>query len=147
MKAWLWDGSKGVDHLRLADAPNPVPKEDEVVLEVHYTALNPADRYLIEKQYPYPVDPPLPHVLGRDGVGTVLEVGDSVNDVRVGDRRVILRGDVGVFRWGSFAERLALQAKSLVEIPAGLDRRRVGGRNARLPVGLPRADHVGAAQT
>ena len=52
MKAWLWDGSKGVDHLRLADAPNPVPKEDEVVLEVHYTALNPADRYLIEKRVP-----------------------------------------------------------------------------------------------
>ena len=72
MKAWLWDGSKGVDHLRLADAPNPVPKEDEVVLEVHYTALNPADRYLIEKRYPYPVDPPLQYVLGRDGVGTFL---------------------------------------------------------------------------
>ena len=119
MKAWLWDGSKGVDHLVLADAANPVPKEDEVVLEVHYTALNPADRYLIEKKYPYPVNPPLPHVLGRDGVGTVVEVGDSVDGVHVGDRRVILRGDVGVFRWGSFAERLALQAKSLVEIPEG----------------------------
>lgn len=119
MKAWLWDGSAGIDHMRVAEAPDPVPKEDEVVLEVHYAALNPADRYLAERRYPYPVNPPLPHVLGRDGMGTVIQVGEGVKGVRVGDRRAILRGDVGVFRWGSFAERVSMQAVNLVEIPAG----------------------------
>jgi NADPH2:quinone reductase len=119
MKAWLWDGSAGMDHLRLAEAPNPVPKQGEVVMEIHYAALNPADRYLAERRYPYPVNPPLPHVLGRDGVGTVIQVGEGVNHVRVGDRRAILRGDVGVFRWGSFAERVSMEAVNLVEIPAG----------------------------
>ncbi len=24
MKAWLWDGQAGLDHLRLAEVPNPV---------------------------------------------------------------------------------------------------------------------------
>jgi len=119
MKAWLWDGQAGIHHMRLAEAHNPVPKQDEVVMEVHYAALNPADRYLAERRYPYPVNPPLPHVLGRDGVGTVIQVGEGVKDVRVGDRRAILRGDVGVFRWGSFAERVSMQAVNLVEIPAG----------------------------
>ena len=119
MKAWLWDGQAGIDHMRLAEAHNPVPKQDEVVMEVHYAALNPADRYLAERRYPYPVNPPPPHVLGRDGVGTVIQVGEGVKDVRVGDRRAILRGDVGVFRWGSFAERVSMQAVNLVEIPAG----------------------------
>ena len=68
MKAWLWDGSAGIDHLRLAEVPNPVATQGEVVLKVHYAALNPADLYLAEKRYPYPVNPSLPHVLGRDGM-------------------------------------------------------------------------------
>jgi NADPH:quinone reductase len=119
MKAWLWDGQPGLDHLRLDDAPDPVPGEGEVVLEIRYAALNPADRMLAERRYPYPVDPALPHVLGRDGVGTIIEVGEGVHDVRVGDQRVILRGDVGVYRWGTFAERVSMSAQSLVEVPVG----------------------------
>ena len=119
MKAWLWDGLQGLDHVRLTEAPDPVAKEDEVVMEVHYAALNPADRYLAERRYPYPVNPPLPHVLGRDGVGTVIQVGNGVKSVRVGDRRAVLRGDVGVFRWGTLAERVSVPAVNLVEIPAG----------------------------
>jgi NADPH2:quinone reductase len=119
MKAWLWDGSAGIDHLRLAEAPDPVAKRGEVVLKVHYAALNPADRYLAEHRYPYPVNPPLPHVLGRDGLGTVTQVGEGVMDMHVGERRVLLRGETGVFRWGSFAEQVAVAAVNLVEIPAG----------------------------
>ncbi|WAC92624.1 quinone oxidoreductase family protein [Mycobacterium sp. Aquia_213] len=103
----------------MAEAPDPVVKEGEVVLEMHYAALNPADRMLAERRYPYPVDPPLPHVLGRDGVGTIIQVGDGVKDVQVGDQRVILRGDVGVYRWGTFAERVSMSASTLVEVPAG----------------------------
>ncbi len=119
MKAWLWDGLAGMDHLRLAEAPDPVLKDGEVVMEIHYAALNPADRMLAERRYPYPVDPALPHVLGRDGVGTILQVGEGVTDVHAGDRRVILRGDVGVYRWGTFAERVSVSARTLVKIPAG----------------------------
>ncbi len=119
MKAWLWDGVAGIDHMYLAEVADPSPQDGEVLLEVHYAALNPADRYLAERRYPYPVNPPLPHVLGRDGVGTVIHVGKGVKDVRVGDRRAILRGDVGVFRWGSFAEQVSMQAVNLVEIPTG----------------------------
>lgn len=119
MQAWLWDGSLGMDHLRLDEAPDPIAKDGEVVMEVHYAALNPGDRYLAERRYPYPVNPPLPHVLGRDAVGTIIQVGEGVKSVRVGDRRAILRGDMGVFRWGSFAGRVAVPAVNLVEIPAG----------------------------
>ena len=119
MRAWLWDGFEGLDHVRLAEAPDPVAKAGEVVMEVHYAALNPADRYLAEGHYPYPVNPPLPHVLGRDGVGKVIQVGEGVKGVRVGDRRAVLRGDVGVFRWGTLAERVSVPAVNLVEIPTG----------------------------
>jgi NADPH:quinone reductase-like Zn-dependent oxidoreductase len=102
-----------------AEVPDPVPTMDEVVMEIHYAGLNPADRMLAERRYPYPVSPPLPHVLGRDGVGTIVQVGSGVRDVHPGEKRVILRGDVGVYRWGTFAERVSMSAKTLVEIPTG----------------------------
>ncbi len=117
MKAWVVDKLDGIGGLRLADVPDPRPRPQEVVLQVHYAALNPADRYLAENQYP--AKPPLPHILGRDGMGTVVEVGGEVKDVRVGDRRAILRGEVGGNRAGTFAQRVAVPAHDLVEIPRG----------------------------
>jgi NADPH2:quinone reductase len=111
------DDFKGIGGLRLADVPNPVAQREEVILQVQYAALNPADRYLAENLYP--AKPRLPHILGRDGMGTVVEVGSGVKDVRVGDRRAILRGEVGINRPGSFAQRVAVPVQDLVEIPAG----------------------------
>jgi len=86
-------------------------------VEIDFAALNPADRYLAEGQYP--AKPALPHILGRDGIGTVVAVGADVSGVRVGDRRVILRGVVGVEKPGTFAERVAVPVQNLVEVPAG----------------------------
>ena len=111
------DDFKGIGGLRLAEVPDPVPQRDEVILQVHYAALNPADRYLAENLYP--AKPRLPHILGRDGMGTVVEVGSGAGDVRVGDRRTILRGEVGINQPGTFAQRVAVPAQNLVEIPAG----------------------------
>jgi NADPH2:quinone reductase len=116
MNAWLLDSTTGLDQLRLAEVPDPVAAAGEVVLALHFAALNPADRYLAEGQYP--AHPPLPHILGRDGFGTVIAVGPGVLDVRVGDRRTVLRGEVGVGRWGTFAQKVAVPVESLVEAPA-----------------------------
>ena len=116
MRAWLMDEFKGIGGLRLTEAPDPIPQPDEVILQVHYAALNPADRYLAENQ---PAKPRLPHILGRDGMGTVVAVGSGAGDVRVGDRRAILRGEVGGNRPGTFAQRVAVPARDLVELPAG----------------------------
>jgi NADPH:quinone reductase len=117
MKAWLIDELNGIGGLRLVDVPDPVAQPDEVILQVHYAALNPADRYLAENQYP--AKPRLPHILGRDGVGTVVEVGGAAERARVGDHRAILRGEIGVNRPGTFAQRVVVPAQDLVEIPTG----------------------------
>jgi NADPH:quinone reductase len=117
MKAWLIDKLEGLGGLRRADVPDPVPQPDEVVLRVRYAALNPADRYLAENQYP--AEPKLPHILGRDGLGTVVQVGAEVKGVKAGERRVIIRGVVGGDRPGTFAELVAVPAHDLVEVPPG----------------------------
>lgn len=117
MKAWLIDAFTGIGGLRMAEAPEPVPQAGEVILQVRYAALNPADRYLAEGQYP--AKPPLPHILGRDGVGTVVQAAGEEPGIRAGGQYAILRGDVGVNRPGTFAERVAVPVQSLMEIPTG----------------------------
>ena len=117
MRAWLLDAFKGLSDLRMAEAPDPVAGPGEVVLRVELAGLNPADRYLSEGQYP--ASPPLPHVLGRDGVGVVTAIGPGVGDVRVGDRRIILRGEVGVSGWGTFAQLVAVPIPLLAPLPDG----------------------------
>jgi len=119
------DDFKGIGGLRLAAAPKPIPQPDEVILQVHYAGLNPADAYLAEKQYP--AKPRLPHILGRDGMGTVVEVGSRVTDIQVGDRRAILRGEVGINRPGTFAQRVAVPVQDLVELPAGWSEQEAAG--------------------
>src|SRR5215471_7508663 len=117
MKAWLMDGFTGVDKLRLTDVADPQPAAGEVLLRVTYAALNPADRYLAQGEYP--AKPPLPHILGRDGSGTIVATGPGVEGHPVGQRRAILRGEVGVSRWGTFAQLVATPAESVIEIPDG----------------------------
>jgi len=117
MRAWLLDELTGIAALRLGEIPEPTAQVGEVVLRIHYAALNPADRYLAERQYP--AKPALPHILGRDGMGTVVAVGPDVTGIAVGDRRLVLRGDVGVERAGTLAERVAVPVESLAEVPPG----------------------------
>jgi NADPH2:quinone reductase len=115
MKAWLLDSLTGIDKLRLADIAAPTPAPGEVLLDVLYAALNPADRYLAESQYP--ARPPLPHILGRDGVGTVRS--STVPHIQPGQTCIVLRGETGVSRAGTFAQQVAVSADYLVPVPSG----------------------------
>jgi NADPH2:quinone reductase len=117
MRAWLLPGYSDVSSMSLQDVPDPTPRPGEVVIAVQFAALNPADRYLSVGQYP--AKPAFPHILGRDGVGTVTAVGDGVAGIHVGDTRLILRSDVGVNRPGTLAQRVAVDAAYTTPVPAG----------------------------
>ncbi len=117
MKAWLLREFGTIDSIHSQDVPDPAPAPGQVVLDVEYAALNPADRYLAEGQYP--AKPTLPHILGRDGIGKVISVGKDVDDVRLGDIKVIVRGETGVNAPGTFAQRVAVNADSLIDPPTG----------------------------
>ena len=117
MQAWLIDSLDGIGQARLTDVSDPTPGEGEVLLRIKLAGLNPADYYLAAGQYP--AKPPLPHVLGRDGFGTVDAVGGGVGDVAVGDEMVILRGATGVERFGTFAGKVVVAADQLVPKPSG----------------------------
>ena len=125
MKAWLLEGLGGLEKLKLGEIADPVVGKDELLLRVKYAALNPADRYLAEGQYP--ARPSMPHILGRDGVGEVIAIGDDVrgwNGDRVpkwnvGDSALILRSEIGVSRPGTLAQAVAVPAVSVTRVPRG----------------------------
>jgi NADPH2:quinone reductase len=117
MRAWLLHSYEGVEKLSLGEVADPQIGPGEVLLRVRFAALNPADAFLARGMYPS--KPPLPHVLGRDGVGDVLAVGPGVGNVRVGQTVGVLRGRTGVEVWGTLAEKVVVPSANIVPIPEG----------------------------
>src|SRR6476469_409170 len=117
MRAWLMDSDECSEQLRLGDVPDPQPGTNDVLLRVKLAALNPADAFLAQGQYP--AKPPLPHILGRDAVGDVLAMGSKVGHVHVGQTVGVFRCNVGVEVWGTLAEKVVVPASSLIGVPDG----------------------------
>jgi NADPH2:quinone reductase len=117
VKAWILDKIGDFDSMELRDVADPTPGVGEALVELDFAALNPADKYLAIGQYP--AKPPTPHVLGRDGIGTITQINGPHHHWKVGDRAAILRGDVGVSRWGTFAERVTVPIENLIRVPQG----------------------------
>uniref|UniRef100_A0AAG5CNH5 Sorbitol dehydrogenase n=1 Tax=Anopheles atroparvus TaxID=41427 RepID=A0AAG5CNH5_ANOAO len=82
----------GIDDLRLEQRPIPVPKDDEVLLEmdcvgicgsdVHYLVNGRIGDFIVKK----------PMVIGHEGAGIVSKVGAKVKNLKVGDRVAIEPG-------------------------------------------------------
>lgn len=117
MRAWLMDSFEGVEKMQLREVPDPQPGPGQILIRVKFAALNPADAFLARAMYP--ANPPLPHILGRDGVGEVVAAGPGVTNVRVGDTVGILRCEVGVATWGTLAEKTVVPAASAAPVPKG----------------------------
>jgi NADPH2:quinone reductase len=111
------DSFSGCENLRLGEVADPQPGPGDVLLRMRFAALNPADAFLAQAQYP--AKPPLPHILGRDGVGDVVAVGTGVETLRPGDTVGILRCHAGVMTWGTLAELTVVGAASVAAIPQG----------------------------
>jgi NADPH:quinone reductase-like Zn-dependent oxidoreductase len=74
----------GLDNLAHAERPDPVPKDDEVVVRVAAASLNYRDLEIV--QGTYAVQYRFPLIPLSDGVGRVADIGKSVTQFRVGDR-------------------------------------------------------------
>lgn len=115
MKAWLLEDFSGLKQLSFQTVPDADPNRGELIVKIQFAALNPADRFLSEGKYP--AKPPLPHILGRDAVGHVVCKTEDCGSFKDGDRVIILRSEIGVTRWGTFAEYVAVPAVSVAPAP------------------------------
>jgi NADPH:quinone reductase-like Zn-dependent oxidoreductase len=130
MRVFEIQDSFGMDNLRLADRPDPVPGPGEVLLRMRAMSLNYRDLMTVRGHY----NPrqPLPLIPCSDGVGVVEAIGDGVSRVAVGDRVATifsqtwidgppsvdkLRGTLGGPLDGTLAEKMVLSAEGVVRVP------------------------------
>jgi NADPH:quinone reductase-like Zn-dependent oxidoreductase len=116
MKALTLNGYDGLASLSFAEVAQPEPGPNDVLVKVKAASVNPVDTK-IARGYGGPSQRPLPHVLGRDGAGTVVKVGSAVTGFKAGDE---VYGVADPARWGTFAEYVLMPAATTAHRPAGL---------------------------
>ncbi len=114
MKAIRIHETGGPEVLKYEDCPDPTPGPGEAVVDVQAIGVNFTDvntRSGVNPPATFPMTP------GREAAGVVSAVGEGVTDVKVGDR-VFYCGVTG-----SYAEKVAVPADVLINMPQGLDAR------------------------
>ncbi len=113
MKAVLCKTLGPARDLVLEEAASPLPKINEVLLDVQAAGVNFPDTLIIEGKYQF--KPPMPFSPGGEAAGVVAAVGDKAGPFKVGDRVMALTG------WGAFAEQVAVPGYNVLPIPATMD--------------------------
>jgi NADPH:quinone reductase-like Zn-dependent oxidoreductase len=102
------------DGLEYVDIPEPdAPGPDEVLIGVEFSPINPNDLSVARGTYAF--RPPLPTVIGNEGVGRVLALGPGVESVEVGDR---VLAPLSSFTW---RERMVISVRGLSTLPPDAD--------------------------
>ena len=101
--------------MQVKDAPLPVLKAGEVLIEVAYAGVNRPDCLQRSGAYPPPAD--ASPIVGLEVAGTVVAVSDGVTSIRVGDDVCALTPG------GGYAGYCATPAGFCLPIPAGMTMR------------------------
>jgi NADPH2:quinone reductase len=115
MKAVVMTGTGGREMLEYVERPDPTPGPGEALVEIAYAGVNFMD--IGVRQGMAWTEIPNPKILGVEGAGHVLTVGEGVQGISIGQRVA------WVYAPGSYAERIAIPATSLVPIPDAIDDR------------------------
>ncbi|KAK7094797.1 quinone oxidoreductase-like isoform X1 [Littorina saxatilis] len=87
-----------------AKVPIPTPGDNEVLLKVHATGVNPVDTYIRSGNYARL--PSLPYSPGSDAAGVVEAVGKDVKNFKKGDRAYSVRSVSGAYAEYATSEAL-----------------------------------------
>ncbi len=90
MKAAIIHEFGGPEVLKFEDAPDPLPKPNHAIIKVLACGINRYDLFLrmggVQKQTS------LPHVMGADVVGEIMQIDDSDSPFKIGDRVIVAPG-------------------------------------------------------
>ena len=112
MRAVVLESYGGTEVLTIKDVPDPVPGPEEVLVQIHSTALNRAD--LLQRMGFYP-GPPMEHEIpGMEFAGTVTAVGERVAARQVGDEVM------GIVGGGAYAEKLTVHERQTMLVPSSV---------------------------
>lgn len=109
-----------VGNIAFGEFPLPQLHDHDVLVRVHAVTVDHVDTYI--RGGAYPVDMPLPFILGRDMAGTVERVGEKVERFRAGDP--VWSNCLGIDGLqGTFAEYVAAPEDRLYPLPRGVEPR------------------------
>jgi NADPH:quinone reductase-like Zn-dependent oxidoreductase len=112
MRAVVITAHGNYDVLQVQDRPDPVCGPGQVGIEVKAAGVNFAD--VMARMGLYPDSPDVPCVVGYEVSGLVIDVGDGVEGIAVGDR--VLAGT----QFGGYAEKVVVPAADIVPLPDAL---------------------------
>jgi NADPH:quinone reductase-like Zn-dependent oxidoreductase len=123
MQAAAIDHPGGPEVLTLHTVPVPAPGADEVLIALHTAGVGPWDAD-VREHLDHWENRHHPLVLGVDGAGIVAAVGSQVRGFKLGD-------PVYSYVWdnpksGFYAEYVAVPARSVGHVPAGMSLRDAG---------------------
>lgn len=114
MRAVVFNGAGGNEVVDFEERPDPIPSGGEILVEVRYAGLNPADLAQRSGRYPAPAGCP-PDVPGLEVSGTVVACGPTARQFEVGDRVF------GIVGGGGLADRVAVHERQVTNVPERLD--------------------------
>ena len=109
MKRVVYTRKGDLSVIAIVEEQSPVAKAGEVVVEVHRAGINFAD--LMMRQGLYGAAPDFPFTPGYEVSGIITQVGDGVNELKVGDRVIAMTG------FGGYAEQVVVDASRIIPIP------------------------------
>jgi NADPH:quinone reductase len=115
MKAVWLEEFGGPEALVAADAPDPVPGPGQALIEVSFANITFVETMFRASGFG-PFETELPMIPGNGVGGVVASVGAEVDERLVGKRVV-----AGTGGSGGYAERAAVDAGAIVEVPEGLE--------------------------
>jgi NADPH:quinone reductase-like Zn-dependent oxidoreductase len=118
MKALIFKRYGKRDNVTFADMPRPVPKSDEILIEVHAVGLNPIDNMVPKGAFKPILKFHLPATLGSDVAGVVVQVGSRVTRFKPGDAIFASVFDLGT---GTLADYAVVPESAAATKPANLD--------------------------
>ena len=118
MKALVFNQYGGADNIAFAETSRPVPKPDEILVQVHAAGLNPIDCAIPKGTFKPILRFQLPATLGSDLAGIVVETGSRVTRFKPGDAVFASIFDLGT---GALAEFARVPQSAAAPKPPNLD--------------------------
>lgn len=112
MRALIATSLAGLEGLAVQEVADPVPADDEVLIDVAYCGLNFFDTLIIRGQYQFKPEPPFSP--GGELAGRIVALGRKVSDFAVGDRVA------AYVTYGACRQKIALKPQQIVRIPDGV---------------------------
>ncbi len=109
----------GPDVLRLCERGKPVPKGDEILIEVKAAGVNRPD--VVQRKGLYPPPPGASDIPGLEVAGIVAEIGSDVSGIKIGDSVCAL------VPGGGYAEYCTANEKCVLPVPGGMSMEMAAG--------------------